>query len=157
MAAAFANDLSEGHARELEACQVLQDFTGFPWTRTGGKAHDLEGKGGTAEVKFDRVAHSSGNFFFELAADTGHGLRPSGLNAYGPDTAPTWWLQGMEESWRVYPYMDLRKALCAVRASIHPIRAGDRHAAVGMLVPYHKLERQVAYFSPRKCLTRQEL
>ena len=156
MSAAFVNDLAEGASRELEACQVLQDFTGFPWTRAGGKAYDLEGPGGTAEVKFDRKVHLSGNFFFELAADTSQGLRPSGLNAYGPDDAPTWWLQGSEEGWRVYPYMDLRRALCAVREAKQPIHAGDNHAAVGLLVPYRLLEKEVVHFSPRKCLTRLE-
>lgn len=141
----FASDLTEGHARELEACQVLQDFTGFPWSATFGKRHDLEGKGGTAEVKFDRRAHETGNFFFELAADSGQGLRPSGLNAYGPDTAPTWWLQGSEDGWRVCPYMDLRRALCAIRERRNLCRGGDRNASVGLLARVLELETAVSY------------
>lgn len=145
----FASDLTEGRLRELEACQVLQGFTGFSWTSTLGQAHDLEGPGGTAEVKFDRRAHETGNFFFELAADTGHGLRPSGLNAYTYDTAPTWWLQGSLEGWRVYDYMALRRALCALRETHTLRRGGDRDVSVGLLVPVRRLDKDVSHFSPR--------
>jgi len=143
----FAQDLSEGHAAELEACQVLQGFTGFTWAATFGKRHDLESKGGTAEVKFDR--YGNGRFFFELFTVLPDAIRLSGINAYGPEDAPTWWVQGGLDGWRVYPYMDLRAELCRIREGRALTVAGDGGRIRGLLVPIHELEKTVAHFSPR--------
>jgi hypothetical protein len=139
----FAQDLSEGHDAELEACQVLKDFTGFPWFQTFGRAHDLESKGGTAEVKFDR--YGNGRHFYELFTVLPSGVRPSGVNAYGPADAPTWWCQGDNAGWRVYPYMDLRKELCRIRAGRGLTVAGDGGRVRGLLTQAWELDGAAAY------------